>query len=325
MVQPPSGSRARLRRLALVAAATVPLVASAFHVPALAAEQGPARVIDTPTSAHRVTLVTGDVVTVRTLADGKQVADVRRPLGAEGGVSMQTRQGGDLYVIPDETVGLLGADRLDPRLFDVTALIKMGYGDSRTQRIPMIASYTRAATKIDATPSAPRASRVSLRLPAIRSSALTAPKPSVRAFWNSIAPTYDPSDPRPTLGDGISKLWLDGKVRTTLHESVPQIGAPEAWADGYDGTGVTVALLDTGLDVNHPDLATQVAGTQSFVPGESISDANGHGTHVGSTIAGTGAAQAGYYKGVAPGAKLDVGKVLYGNGQGQYSWVMAGM
>ncbi len=323
----PPVSRARLRRLALVAAATVPLVATAVHVPALAAghaPKGPAKVIDTPTSAHKVTLVTGDVVTVRTLADGKQTADVRRPRGAVGGVQMQTRQG-DLYVIPDETVGLLGADRLDARLFDVTGLIKMGYGDSRAKQIPMIASYTKAATKADATPSAPHASRVSLRLPAIRSSALTAPKPSVRAFWNSIAPVYDPSDPTPTLGDGISKLWLDGKVKTTLHESVPQIGAPEAWADGYDGTGVTVALLDTGLDVNHPDLSTQVAGTQSFVPGESIADANGHGTHVGSTIAGTGAAQDGYYKGVAPGAKLDVGKVLDATGQGQDSWVMAGM
>src|SRR6476619_7459240 len=95
----PSGSGARLRRLALVATATVLLAVTAAHVPA--------RVIDIPTSVHRVTLVTGDVVTVRTLADGKQTADVRRPRGAEGGVSMQTRQG-DLYVIPDETVGLLG-------------------------------------------------------------------------------------------------------------------------------------------------------------------------------------------------------------------------
>jgi subtilisin family serine protease len=322
-----SGSGARLRRLALVAAATVPLVATAVHVPALAAghgAKGPAKVIDTPTSAHRVTLVTGDVVTVTTLADGKQTADVRRPVDAVGGVRMQERDG-DLYVIPDEAVGLLGTDKLDPRLFDVTSLIKMGYGDSRTKQIPMIASYTRAATKVDATPSAPHASRVSLRLPAVRSSALTAPKPSVRAFWNSVAPAFDPSDPTPTLDDGISKLWLDGKVRTTLHESVPQIGAPEAWADGYDGTGVTVALLDTGLDVNHPDLSTQVAGTQSFVPGETIADVNGHGTHVGSTIAGTGAAQAGYYKGVAPGAKLDVGKVMDATGQGQDSWVMAGM
>ena len=67
---------------------------------------------------------------------------------------MQERDG-DLYVIPDEAVGLLGADRLDPRLFDVTDLIKMGYGDARTRQMPMIASYTRAADQVDATPSAP--------------------------------------------------------------------------------------------------------------------------------------------------------------------------
>ena len=82
---------------------------------------------------------------------------------------------------------------------------------------------------------------------------------------------------------------------------MPQIGAPEAWADGYDGTGVTVALLDTGLDVNHPDLSTQVAGTQSFVPGEAIADVNGHGTHVASTIAGTGAARPATTRASPPG------------------------
>jgi len=52
---------------------------------------------------------------------------------------------------------------------------------------------------------------------------------------------------------------------------------------------------------------------------------NGHGTHVASTIVGTGAAQDGYYKGVAPGARLEVGKVLDDTGSGQDSWVLAGM
>ena len=323
----PSGSSPRLRRLALVAVATVPLVATAVYVPALAAghgPRGPAKVIDTPTSAHQVTLVTGDVVTVTTLADGKQTADVRRPADAVGGVQLQERQG-DLYVIPDEAVGLLGTDRLDPRLFDVTDLIDMGYDDAGTSKVPMIATFTRAATRSVSVPRAPEGSIVVRRLPAIRSAALTAPKHGVRSFWDAVTPSLDPTDPTPTLQSGLAKLWLDGRVQTSLHESVPQIGAPQAWAAGYDGTGVEVALLDTGVDVNHPDLSTQISDTHSFVPDEGIADVDGHGTHVASTIAGTGAAMGGYYKGVAPGAHLEVGKVLDDTGFGQDSWVMAGM
>ena len=324
MLSRPLSSRARTRRLALVAAAALPLLASAVHVPALAAASRPQVHRDVPSSTHRVTLVTGDVVTVSTLAGGHQIADVRRPLDAVGGVRMQQR-GGDLYVVPDEAVSLLGADVLDPRLFDVTALIKAGYDDAGTDQVPMIATYTRAATRADATPSAPRGSSLVLRLPSVRGSALSAAKSHARTFWTSVAPPENLSDPSPTLKDGIAKLWLDGRVQTTLHESVPQIGAPEAWAAGYDGTGVTVALLDTGVDVNHPDLSTQIGDTESFVPGEDIADVDGHGTHVASTILGTGAGQDGYYKGVAPGAKLEVGKVLDNTGSGQDSWVLAGM
>ena len=107
---------------------------------------------------------------------------------------------------------------------------------------------------------------------------------------------------------------------------MPLIGAPEAWAAGYDGTGVTVAVLDTGIDVQPPGPRRPDHGTASFVPGEDVTDVNGHGTHVASTIAGTGAASGGDYKGVAPGADLLVGKVLGGtDGYGQDSWIIAGM
>ena len=94
-------------------------------------------------------------------------------------------------------------------------------------------------------------------------------------------------------------------MQANLHESVPQIGAPEAWAAGYDGKGVTVAVLDTGVDVNHPDLSSQIGGTRASSRTRAIADVDGHGTHVASTIVGTGAAPDGDYKGVAPGAKLD--------------------
>ncbi|MFJ3960790.1 S8 family serine peptidase [Streptomyces sp. NPDC090036] len=120
----------------------------------------------------------------------------------------------------------------------------------------------------------------------------------------------------------MAKLWLDGRVKANLQESVPLIGAPTAWAAGYTGKGVKVAVLDTGIDVGHPDFAGLVDGTASFVPGEAVTDVKGHGTHVAGTIVGSGAAN----QGVAPGADLYVGKVLGGaEGSGRDSWIMAGM
>ncbi|MFI0960992.1 S8 family peptidase [Streptomyces sp. NPDC021080] len=272
------------------------------------------------TATHKITLVTGDVVTVTTMADGKQTADVDRPDNAVGGVKMQTVNG-DLFVIPDEAASLLGTGKLDRRLFDVTDLIDMGYDDAKTSAVPLIATYAKSASRTAVEPTAPRGSRLTRTLKGIRGAVLSTQKVRARTFWNTIAPRDSKA-----MGAGVAKLWLDGRVKADLKESVPLIGAPEAWAAGYTGKGVKVTVLDTGIDVNHPDFAGLIDGTASFVPGEGITDLNGHGTHVASTIAGSGAASGGDYKGVAPGADLYIGKVLGGaEGYGQDSWVMAGM
>jgi subtilisin family serine protease len=282
------------------AAVTLPLIAAG-----LAVLPAPASAARTPAPAatsatHTVTLITGDVVTIQTLAGGQQVADVERPDGATGGVRVESG-GGDLYVLPDEAVPLVNADRLDRRLFNVTDLVELGYDDAKAGGIPLIA-----------TGAAPGGTVVR-RLPSIGASALKVDKKQARTFWSA------------SVARGAGKVWLDGRVRANLKESVPQVGAPQAWAAGYDGTGVTVAVLDTGVDAGHPDLAGKVDEAVSFVPGDDAGDANGHGTHVASTVAGTGAASGGVYKGVAPGADLVVGKVLDDDGFGNDSWVLAGM
>ena len=84
-------------------------------------------------------------------------------------------------------------------------------------------------------------------------------------------------------------------------------------------------MLDTGVDLNHPDLADVVVDTESFVPGEDITDLHGHGTHVTSTVAGSGAASDGAQTGVAPGTDVVVGKVLGNDGYGLESWIIDGM
>ncbi|WP_369657873.1 S8 family serine peptidase [Streptomyces sp. RPA4-2] len=312
----------RGRRRLVSAATALPLLAlglALLQAPAQAAPSKPS-VPARPSATHKVTLVTGDVVTVTTTADGKQTADVHRPDSAVGGVKIQEIKG-DLFVIPDEAAPLLSTEKLDRRLFNVTDLIEMGYDDAKSAAVPLIAAYAQPKSRSAIEPTAPRGSRLTRELKGIHGAALSTEKRQARTFWTTVAPQGSAK-----LGAGVSKLWLDGRVKASLKESVPLIGAPEAWKDGYTGKGVKVAVLDTGIDVNHPDFAGVIDGTTSFVPGEGVTDVNGHGTHVASTIVGSGAASGGDNKGVAPGADLFVGKVLGGaEGSGQDSWVMAGM
>ncbi|WP_251051301.1 S8 family serine peptidase [Streptomyces sp. ISL-86] len=323
MFSPSKSFAFRRRRCQLISAAAAGSLLAAglavLPVPAQAAPSKPT-VPANPSATHKVTLVTGDVVTVTTMADGKQIADVDRPDSAVGGVKLQEIRG-DIYVIPDEAAGLLAADKLDRRLFNVTDLIEMGYDDTKSAAVPLIATYAQPKSRAAVEPTAPRGSKLTRELKGIRGAALKAEKRQARTFWTAVAPQGSP-----TLGAGVAKLWLDGRVKVNLKESVPLIGAPEAWAAGYTGKGVKVAVLDTGIDVNHPDFDGLIDGTASFVPDEAVTDVNGHGTHVAGTIVGSGAASGGDNKGVAPGADLFVGKVLGGKeGYGQDSWVMAGM
>ena len=113
----------------------------------------------------------------------------------------------------------------------------------------------------------------------------------------------------------------------SITDSVPAEGSsPEAltWcltaiglaADGSEptGAGVKVAVLDTGLDLTHPDFDGRVetVNTRGFVPGvQGVQDDNGHGTHCSGIAAGPLLPHGGGARfGVAPGATLIIGKVL---------------
>lgn len=98
------------------------------------------------------------------------------------------------------------------------------------------------------------------------------------------------------------------------------IGAPDAWQHA-DGSGVSVAVIDTGVDYNHPELKERfgdLIGYNVLAPDEPPDDDNEHGTHVAGIIAGS-------YTGVAPGSTLYAVKVLDWNGSGTEADVIAGL
>ncbi|WP_297498289.1 S8 family serine peptidase [Thermococcus sp.] len=125
---------------------------------------------------------------------------------------------------------------------------------------------------------------------------------------------------------GIKFIQEDYKVQVSDATSVSQIQADTVWNSlSYDGSGIVVAVIDTGIDASHPDLKGKVVAWHDVVNGKTTPyDDNGHGTHVAGIIAGTGSVNS-QYIGVAPGAKLVGVKVLNGQGSGSISDIIAGV
>jgi subtilisin family serine protease len=300
----------------MVVAIVTPFAALVPAGPAAAGSPAAAAPPPVRTPASTVTLITGDKVTMT--GGGVQVRD------AEGRLTgyLSGRKDGDTFVYPHDALPHLASGLLDEDLFNITELVADGYDDAHSDRIPLIVAYHGTAAKARA--ALPGAADVR-PLASIGGAALSVDHSG--GFLSSI--TGGPAGGVPakarSLTGTVRKIWLDGKAKAGLAESTAQIGAAEVWQRGNVGTGVDVAVLDTGIDTTHPDLAGQVAATESFVPGSSIEDGAGHGTHVASTIAGTGAASAGRERGVAPGARLHIGKVLDDEGNGQESWIISAM
>ncbi|WP_329272730.1 S8 family serine peptidase [Streptomyces sp. NBC_01451] len=272
-------------------------------------------------TTHRVTLVTGDRVDLSDPSDpshlsGAAVA-VEPGAGREAMGFQQFERDGHQYVVPNDALRLVAGGQVDQRLFDVTGLVAAGYDDARTAVLPTIVTYadaTLGSRGLRATDGA----RVTRALRTVDGAAVAVEKKSATAFWDGVTAGTGTTGLR--TANGIAKLWLDGKRQISLDRSVPQIGAPAAWQAGYDGQGVTVAVLDTGYDATHPDLAGRVREAVNFTDAPDTDDNVGHGTHVASTVAGGG----GKYKGVAPGATLIVGKVC-GDRNCAESSILAGM
>lgn len=131
---------------------------------------------------------------------------------------------------------------------------------------------------------------------------------------------FTPNDPLFTQqyafnNTGQSVLGQTGTANADIH-------AEQAW-NTTEGNGVKVAILDTGINLNQPDLAGKVILQKSFVSA-TVEDGNGHGTHVAGILSadtnnGNGVA------GTCPGCQLIIGKILDDTGSGTTSNATAGI
>ena len=307
-----------------------PLIAALLGlVPAAAARAAPPDAPSPLATDLTVTLVTGDRVTVRTTGDGPPAVAIEPARWPGRVVDFRTMiVGGNLHVVPSDVAHLVPSV-LDPALFDVSALVRSGLDDATTGSLPLIVQGARGAANGPATDGwAVGALRAGRHLPSIAATAVTLPKPGAGTMGMVLA------------GGPPGRVWLDAPVRAAaapvvtapatdkpgpLDRNLVQVGAPAAWDAGLSGAGVRVAVLDTGVDADHPDLAGRVAAEANFTGSPDVSDHNGHGTHVASLVAGTGEASGGARRGVAFGATLLSGKVLDDRGVGTFSSIIAGM
>ncbi|MBP2330445.1 subtilisin family serine protease [Kibdelosporangium banguiense] len=277
---------------------TVSVVLTGMAAPAASAEENSGWKTGTApagSEGHWVTLLTGD----RVYVEGNQIG-ITPAAGREHIGFSQYEKDGHQYVVPNDAMRMVSEGQVDRRLFDVTGLVKAGYHDEAVGELPVIVQQSNAAKHLRAT------AQVSRSLPSIGAEALRVPKNSSAEFWSGLTTGSQVSR---RAAEGVTKIWLDGAREVSLDVSVPQIGAPAAWAAGHDGTGVTVAVLDTGIDATHPDLKGKIVEAKNFTEAPDTDDTVGHGTHVASTVAGSGAASGGKFRGVAPGASLLIGKV----------------
>ncbi|WP_203338400.1 S8 family serine peptidase [Nocardioides limicola] len=120
-----------------------------------------------------------------------------------------------------------------------------------------------------------------------------------------------------TYGDTSTASWGLYAVR-----AMPPVLHTAPWS----GQGTTIAVLDTGIDLQHPDFqGGRIVDTRSFIPNQTVQDGHSHGTHCAGTAAGPRVPTQGRRYGVAHGAKLLIGKVLADSGGGTSGQVLAGI
>jgi hypothetical protein len=192
-------------------------------------------------ATHRVTLLTGDVVVLHTAPGGHQTAWIAKPATPpDRGVPPEIYQlDGQVHVIPAEAAPYVTSGALDANLFNVSLLVQQGYSDEARHDLPLLVQ-AKGGPSATHTPAVPSGARKIRELDSIATVSVDAPKRQIRSVWESLrgqhAAAYDADDAHLAAA---GKVWLNGMAHATLEDSVPQIGAPEAWAAASTEKGST--------------------------------------------------------------------------------------
>jgi serine protease AprX len=210
------------------------------------------------------------------------------------------------------------SSRISPELSGL--LDKAKHGSAKGETVRVIVQYRQVPTKTHYATMHNRGGHLHAKLHLIKGAAFTVPVSALPAL---------------EADSEIVSVSLDHPMSVMDDLTNDATGVESAWSSGYTGTGVGVAVIDSGINDSHPDLwnstqtASRVVYHQDFTgtPTTNSSGANydlyGHGTHVAGIIGGNGYLSGGQYEGVAPGASLVDLRALDQNGIGTDSTVIA--
>src|SRR4029077_7101584 len=126
-------------------------------------------------------------------------------------------------------------------------------------------------------------------------------------------------------GGAAAELFGGGSTLADTAAATWGLAATKVLASQFSGLGIRVAVLDTGLDLQHPDFAGRQVTSQSFVPGQAVQDLHGHGTHCIGTACGGRQPATGRRYGIAWQSQIYAGKGLGSDGRGPDGGILAGL
>jgi subtilisin family serine protease len=232
-------------------------------------------------NVHKITLATGDTVIAGLTKENKTIILAvipYDPTKLNRGFRIFEDENG-VYVVPND----IDMKKVDVNLFNIKYLIEENYTNDQMYPIMVTLDEKRivnAQSFVKTVLENNMAGKIIRNFTIIPASSITL-MPG-KTFYDLM------------LSDYVTKIWLNYKVKVDLSDSVPLIGAPSVWNIGYNGSGVKIAILDTGIDNTHPDFyfpngTSKIRVNADFTDDHNPSDFHGHGTHVASIAAGTGA------------------------------------